>query len=520
MSRAISGRRQTSLAGGEGTAGRLFQLCVLAGALFFADFSHAQPSGTTFDPNLGGSLIGAPSSDPYQMVAPAVGSPSSAVLPAAGGLFAGRPAVDSRSPGGSDPYAIGPTTVAQAVSPAAAQLNAPLLNGPLLNGPLFQGGPIDNSLRQWDPLLPGFQNRIDSRLFLRAESLLWDVSGMDAPPLVTTSPDGTGQDIAATLGQAGTSVAFGGKTLNDGSTGGFLIGGGLWISPERNFAIETEYFQLSEFDDGYNGSSDGAVILGRPYFDVTQGGEAAELIAYPGLVSGDVGVRTESNLRSFLIDGRVSLCPTHGACCQQCGLRDRTDWIIGYRNIRLRDSLSIVENRRRELSNDPRMFASSDQFQTTNQFNGLQLGIVHRMLLQRAWLETSMRVALGNTEQTLRVAGSTTIEDQGTSATYDAGLLAQHTNSGTRSRDEFALVPELGVRLGIRLTDRLHANIGYSVLYLPNVIRASEQIDRDLNPGLVPPGTDPLAGALRPRVLWVQSDYLAHGLHLGGELNF
>lgn len=470
VSRAIAGRRLTRSAGGKATAGRLFQLCLLAGALISADSSHAQRPGAIFNPNLDGSRFGTHSSDPYQMVAPTAGNPSSAVLPAGGGLFAGSPAGDS--------------------------------------------------LRQWDPLLPRFQNRIASRLFLRAEYLLWDVSGMDAPPLVTTSPDGTGQDIAATLGEAGTSVAFGGKTLNDGSTGGFLIGGGLWISPQRTFAIETEYFQLSELDHRYNGSSDGSVILGRPYFDITDGDETAELIAYPGLVSGDSRVRTESNLRSFLIDGRVSLCPTHGACCQQCGLRDRTDWIIGYRNIRLRDSLSIVENRRSEVSSDPQAFASSDRFQTTNQFNGLQLGIVHRMLLQRAWLETSMRVALGNTEQTLRVSGSTTIDDQGTSQTYDGGLLAQRTNSGTRSRDEFSLVPELGVRLGIRLTDRLHANIGYSVLYLPSVIRASEQIDRDLNPGLVPPGMDPLAGALRPRVQWIQSDYLAHGLHLGGELNF
>ncbi len=470
VSRANASRRLTSLAGGKVTAGRLFRLCLLAAALISADFSHAQPSGAIYNPNPDGSVFGTHSSDPYQMVAPTAGNASSAVLPAGGGLFAGSPAMAS--------------------------------------------------LRQWDPLLPRFQNRINSRLFLRAEYLLWDVSGMDAPPLVTTSPDGTGQDIAATLGEAGTSVAFGGKTLNDGSTGGFLIGGGLWISPAQNFAIETEYFQLAELDDGYSGSSDGAVILGRPYFDLTDGEETAELLAYPGLVSGDIRVRSESNLRSFLIDGRVSLCPTHGAGCQQCELHDRTDWIIGYRNIRLRDSLSIAENRRSELTNDPRTFASSDQFQTTNQFNGLQLGIVHRMLLQRAWLETSMRVALGNTEQTLRVSGSTTIDDQGTSQTYDGGLLAQRTNSGTRSRDEFSLVPELGVRLGIRLTDRLHANIGYSVLYLPNVIRASEQIDRDLNPGLVPPGMDPLAGALRPRVLWVQTDYLAHGLHLGAELNF
>nr|WP_286177771.1 BBP7 family outer membrane beta-barrel protein [Rhodopirellula sp. JC639] len=454
-------------------------------------------------------VAGTASSDPYQIVAPA-----SFVAPA------GLVPVDSQVYHSADPYALAPApTLGTATSPPAAGQNVQGATG-LFSGPLFQGGPIYNTVGHFDPLIPELRNRIESRLSFRAEYLLWDVTGMDTPPLVTTSPNGTGQGSAAVLGQPGTSVAFGGDSVNDGSVSGFLLGGGWWITPQRNVAIEMEYFQLDELDDGYNGSSDGAVILGRPYVDVSQGVETAELIAYPGLVGGDIRVGSETDLRSFLIDARVSLCPAHGVCCQNCGLRNRTDWIIGYRNIRLRDSLAINENRRSLVVGQDRTIASSDQFQTTNQFHGLQLGIVRRRLLQRAWLETSMRVAIGNIEQTLRVSGSTTINDQGSSATYGGGLLAQTTNGGTRSRDEFGMIPELGIRLGFRLTDRLHAHIGYTVLYLPNVIRASEQIDRDIHPGLIPPGAGAVSGVLRPAVAWDQSDYLAHGLQLGGELNF
>ena len=82
------------------------------------------------------------------------------------------------------------------------------------------------------------------------------------------------------------------------------------------------------------------------------------------------------------------------------------------------------------------------------------------------------------------------------------------------------MIPEVGVRLGLRVTDRLSASVGYSVIYFPNVVRAGDQVDTDLNPGLVPPEAVPLTGALRPRFRFVESDYWAHGLTLGGELAF
>lgn len=483
-----------------------------ATALLFlaATLSNAQMVGPSLAPSSAGW------GDPYQMAAPgSQGAGSSAMLPSMDGFLGiGQTAATQLGDAG-DPYA---------TMPGGVQLNGPVVSQsgptPVIGGPMFQGGPVYNSMQNWPPMLPRFRNRIDSRLYLRAEYLLWDVSGMDTPPLVTTSPGGTPESSAAVIGQPGTSVLFGGNEINDGSTNGFLISGGFWFSTQRNVAIESEYFSLADQNEGYNGSSDGTVILGRPFFNIVDGSEDAQLISYPGQVGGDVHVATESNLRSLLINGRMPLCPSHGACCQQCGMRDRTDWIIGYRNIRLRDALSVSQNLRSASTNLPVNLATTDQFKTTNEFNGLQLGMIHRMLLQRAWLESSLRVAIGNNNQTLQVGGNTSVEQQGVVENFSGGLLAQRTNSGTRSRDEFTMVPEVGLRLGVRLTDRFHANIGYSILYLPNVIRASEQIDRDINPGLIPEEDNPLTGALRPRVLWTQTDYLAHGLHFGGELNF
>lgn len=482
--------------------------CLVACLLAVGKSSHAQPYAPI--PSQSGLDFG----DPYQMVAPASENflPSglnifpSNVLPT--GLFGGGHLFNGRLFGRSDSYG---------APPSATQLNQPMV---VIDGPIFEGGPVYNTLGERDPLFSRVRSRIDSRLYLRAEYLIWNVSGMHSSPLVTTSPNGTPRDTAAVLGEPGTSVLFGGNELNDGAANGVLIGGGMWLTTSRNTAFEMEYFQLASLNDGYNGASDGTVILGRPFFDIVAGRQSALLVSYPDLVSGSVNVTTKSELRSFLINGRFTICPNHANGCQQCGMRDRTDWIVGYRNIRLRDSLTASTDLISELPDFPGTVAATDQFKTKNEFNGLQLGVIRRRVLRRGWLESSMRVALGNNRQTQQIGGSTTYNESGVIDSFSGGLLAQRTNSGERKKDEFVMVPELGLRWGFRWSDRFHTSIGYTVLYFPNVIRAAEQIDTDLNPGLIPEETDPLTGALRPRAIWVQSDYLAHGLHLGAELHF
>ena len=358
------------------------------------------------------------------------------------------------------------------------------------------------------------------RLWLRSEYLHWWTDGMNVPALVTSSPDGTSQPTAAVLGESGTSVLFGNREMNDGSVGGFRFSGGFFITPQRTFAIEAEYFQLGEQDDRYAIAGDGSPIIGRPIFDIVAGRETAQLISYPNLVSGSLSIDSETNLRSFFLGGRASLCPTHGVCCANCGQQDRTDWIVGYRYLNLDDRLSFHENLDSQSTAAPGTIVLNESFRAENEFNGLQLGVVNVTHLRRAWLESMLRVALGKNTQTVRIDGSTAITEAGITDTFTGGLLAQRTNIGTHERDQFTMIPEIGLKLGVRLTDRAFVTIGYSVLYYPNVVRAGDQIDTDGNPNLSPPEVVPLTGALRPRFRFIESDYLAHGISLGGELRF
>jgi hypothetical protein len=98
--------------------------------------------------------------------------------------------------------------------------------------------------------------------------------------------------------------------------------------------------------------------------------------------------------------------------------------------------------------------------------------------------------------------------------------LAQRTNIGGHSRSEFCVVPELGVTLGFHVTPRFSINGGYSFVYISNVVRAGDQIDTDVNPGLLPVEQDPLSGALRPRFMFRQTDFFAHGFTAGADFRF
>lgn len=347
---------------------------------------------------------------------------------------------------------------------------------------------------------------------------LW-TEGMDAPPLVTSSPIGPPDDTGA-IGLPSTSVLYGGTQLNDGSANGLRLRSGMWFR-QGAWGIESEFYRVTNSTESFSASSDGSTILARPYFDIVSGEETSRLIAYPNLVSGSVAVSSQSRLESGLINLRASLIPIGMLGCNDgCDPPDRVDWIVGYRVVNLEDDFAIGDNRNALNAVDPDTQVSGDQFSTENRFNGLQLGVVYQTHYRRLTTESLLRIALGNNRRTASIVGGTTITDAGVSNSYAGGLLAQRSNIGSFQEDEFTMIPELGFNLGFRVTRCLHATLGYNVLYFPGVLRASAQIDTDVNPQLIPVEAANVTGALRPKYRGIEDNYWAQGLNVGAELRF
>ena len=90
---------------------------------------------------------------------------------------------------------------------------------------------------------------------------------------------------------------------------------------------------------------------------------------------------------------------------------------------------------------------------------------------------------------------------------------------GRYEDDSFGLLPELNLKARMWLTDHLSVNLGYNLLFLTNVYRAGDQIDRAIDPGQLPGGMpiNGLApgGLVHPAVPLDSSTLCVQGLNVG-----
>lgn len=363
------------------------------------------------------------------------------------------------------------------------------------------------------------------RGWIRSEYLLWSISGQDMPPLLTgENAPIRSPDLAGVLPVS--PILFGDDDQSEWRSGG-RVALGFWFPRRCNWGLDASFFMLGRRDaqSQFSSDADGNPVLARPFFQPEfqgiAGGEAAELVAYPGLVAGTV--QFDSTTRLWGADANLR----HRWCC---GPRYWVDCFVGYRHVQLADTININENLTNLQftpgSGDTRGFMLHDQFSTRNLFNGVQVGFEGELKLFRRWfLAGNIKVALGNMHQSVNIDGSTTFVDSpvGT-VTGRGGLFAQASNIGRFERNEFAVVPEFGIKIGLDINEHWRVYAGYNLLYISNVVRAGEQIDRVVNfAGMAPEPTNlnpPVVTPARPAVLFRQSDFWAQGGQFGVEYHW
>ena len=194
------------------------------------------------------------------------------------------------------------------------------------------------------------------------------------------------------------------------------------------------------------------------------------------------------------------------------------DMLLGYRYLRLQDRLDVTEGLTSvggtETNPTSNSFYVQDGFATRDQFNGGEVGLLWTMHRNRWSLEVTPRIAFGTSHETVAINGSTvTTDSTGASTLSPGGLLALPTNIGNYSKNELAVVPQIGLTLGYQLTPRLQATFGYSFLYWSRVARAGDQIDFNVDDRNIPP---PVAGGgPDPKFTFNQTSFWAQGLNFG-----
>ena len=164
-------------------------------------------------------------------------------------------------------------------------------------------------------------------------------------------------------------------------------------------------------------------------------------------------------------------------------------------------------------------FAVTDQFETRNNFHGLDLGVSGRMGNGPWQFEWLAKVALGATLADVAVNGMTITTLGGVTTVAPGGFLALQSNMGNFHDQRWSVVPELDARIVYQFSPQLRASVGYSFIYWTDVVRTGGVIDTVVNPTLIPPVVA-LAGPARPAPRADTTDFWAHGVTAGLRYNF
>jgi hypothetical protein len=369
------------------------------------------------------------------------------------------------------------------------------------------------------------------RFWARAEYLNWSTKGFNLPILVTTGPATGDENFRGTLGTSGTAPIFGGTPTSNRPTSGGRFTAGWNFDPCGTCGIEASGFFLGSKTDNFVATSAQFPVLARPFFNVNTGMQDRELTASPGLLPGDffklqgaITVNNFTDLWGIEVNYRRLLC-------SDCNYS--VSGLVGFRYLDLHEGLDITENVLSQqavpgfpIFNPGNQIVVADSFHTRNKFYGGQLGLDGEYYRGRWFVGGRVQVGLGATHETIDIAGSqTVITPAGQRTTFNGGLLALPSNSGNFSQNKFAVVPQVGVKLGYNITDNVRVFAGYDFLYWSNVVRPGDQIDTNLNVSQIPNfGNNPLfvppSNIVRPVVPFRTTSFYAHGVSAGIEVRY
>ncbi len=357
------------------------------------------------------------------------------------------------------------------------------------------------------------------RFWARSEYLNWRVTSAPiAAPLVTTGPANT---IGA-LNEPTTQILFGAGSGQDATFGrlsGARLTIGGWLEEDNEYSWEINGFALARRNSAFSATSGAAAtpIVSIP-FNATepfnQVNPAGETSLNAGGAPSSATVQFTSQLWGAEANETVYLWTT-----------ERFYWtcLFGFRYVGMNEGLTLTHTSLDATNNGT--LAVTDRFSTTNHFYAGQLGTRIGLSLDRWNFDAAGKVAFGSNYQTINIDGDTTVANGGfgfANGTTTGGVFAQSSNIGQTNRGVFMVASEVQVKAAYAVTTRVRAYVGYNALYLSNVVRPGNQIDRNVNPTqnafFVPPGT--LTGAAAPLATVRESSFWAHGLLIGMEVRY
>lgn len=351
--------------------------------------------------------------------------------------------------------------------------------------------------------------------WLTAESLLWFAQGRRSPALATTSAQG----VLPVEDANGVTTEFGGPDgIVSGLLPGFRLSGGMYLGDCDKVAIGGRVFGIFSDDQQFNAASDGSTSLGVPFFNVAGQPDPFNDAYLVGFTTGGGAPVSDGELaaRSDLdmVSAEASIYWLLGRSSNH-----RIDLVSGYTFSRLKNSIGLSTSSTNRFTGDTipdgTIFRTEDLFATENVFNGGHLGVLSTVTRSRVSLSTLAKISFGNMRQSSAITGSTFQDDGVAPATFAGGIFAQQSNIGEITRDSFAFIPELGLKLGYSVRENLQLTVGYTFMMYSSVAMAGDQMDQVLD--LTQVGG---AAGVRPSPSFQDTSFWLQGIDLGLSWNY
>ena len=342
------------------------------------------------------------------------------------------------------------------------------------------------------------------------EALSWQLNDSPIPfPIIT---DGI-------IGQPGTQVLLGNEPLSTGTPRGARLG--ISYAIDAQLGIEASAFGLQSRRAGAGVASSGAIgsiDLILPYIDAITGEEAGSELSQAQIYRGSAHHELRDRLRGAQVDLRWTFA-ADGPW--------RLDLLGGLRHLDLRESWTLATESPYLPAFEPDVWQTLDRFDSRNRYYGVQGGLRAQVAAGRWFAEATAEVAAGTMRQSTTVQGSLQTNDFtsfGATQTFVGGYFAQPSNIGRHTRDEFAVVAEGALNVGLRIGDQATVSLGYSLLQADKVLRPGNQVDRRINPTQSTSFTEDPAptpsGPLAPNFTYHDSRLRAQGVNLRLSVGF
>lgn len=372
-------------------------------------------------------------------------------------------------------------------------------------------------------LLGSFQAHAED-LWVKAEYLNWKIQ--DSPkiiPLVVQTPTapvfGDRPFRVGVLGVEGNEVVLGGNKIDSKwrSGGRFTVGS----SPQDmcQMGWEASYFFLGRSKTTKSVSSDGALgqpFLVTPFINSLTGEEASTFVSFSGTFSGLVDLSVSNSMQGFELYASKPLNDFNGWSVNGFG---------GFRYLNFDEKLSLFTSSPSIDGSDT--YFQNDHFKMDNNFYGASFGVNAFYNYNCFMFNVKAKLGLGAVCQSSKIKGSFTTDlfsADGALTTYDGGVYALPSNSGTKKRTEFSVLPEIELNMGYNVTECLALTLGYNFMYLTNVLRAPNQLSRTINPtqsaGFAGSEDFTPVGAPSPTHRLKSSDFWVQGLNVGLVYSF